>query len=187
MHSVDQTNYKFLLFDKLKILMLLCFSGVVVFFATLHSPFLYDDAHAIQDNPYIKDLSGFQKTVGIQNIFNRSILLLTFSINHALGHDNAFGYHLVNITLHICVGIVIYFLGTELLPLERTYLKYQLRKLPLVASLIHLFNPVTVESVTYISSRSSVLATLFYLLSFYFLVRYGKEKKISTLNTNFDY
>ena len=79
MHSVDQTNYKFLLFDKLKILILLCFSGVVVFFATLYSPFLYDDAHAIQDNPYIKDLSEFQKTVGIQNIFNRSILLLTFS------------------------------------------------------------------------------------------------------------
>ena len=185
MHSSDQTNYKFLLFDKLKILMLLCVSGIVVFFATVHSPFLYDDAHAIQDNPYIKDLSEFQKIVGIQNIFNRSVLLLTFSVNHALGSENVFGYHLINITLHICVGIVIYFLATELLPLERIYLKYQLNKLPLLVSLIHLFNPVTVESVTYISSRSSVLATLFYLLSFYFLVRYGKEKNNFSKKQNY--
>ena len=177
MSSINQTNYKSVLFNKLKVLMLLCFLGVIVFFATVHSPFLYDDAHAIQDNPYIKDLSKFQQTVGIQNIFNRSVLLLTFSINHALDHTNVFGYHLFNITLHICVGIVLYFLATELLILEKPPLKSQLIKLPLVASLVHLFNPMAVEPVTYISSRSSVLATLLYLLSFYFLVLFAKTKQ----------
>ena len=115
MSSINQATYKFVLFDKLKVLILLCFSGMVVYFSTVHSPFLYDDAHTIQDNPYIKDLSEFQQTVGIQNIFNRSVLLLTFSINHALGQANVFGFHLINITLHICVGIVFYFLATELL------------------------------------------------------------------------
>ena len=177
MPSINQATYKFVLFDKLKVLILLCFSGMVVYFSTVHSPFLYDDAHAIQDNPYIKDLSEFQQTVGIQNIFNRSVLLLTFSINHALGQAHVFGFHLINITLHICVGIVFYFLAIELLILEQPSIRPTLRKLPLIASLIHLFNPVAVESVTYISSRSSVLATLFHLLSFYFLVRFNKEKQ----------
>ncbi|KMP10899.1 hypothetical protein UR09_04880 [Candidatus Nitromaritima sp. SCGC AAA799-A02] len=164
--------------DQFKVLVLLCFVGVAVFFATMHSPFLYDDAHAIEDNPYIKELSQFQEKVGIENILNRSVLLLTFSVNHALGGTEVFGYHLVNILLHISVAIVLYFLTAELLSLERTDLKRRLRKLPMVASLIHLFNPVTVESVAYVSSRSSLLATLFYLLSFYFVVRFaaGREK-----------
>ena len=61
MSSINQATYKFVLFDKLKVLILLCFSGMVVYFSTVHSPFLYDDAHAIQDNPYIKDLSEFQQ------------------------------------------------------------------------------------------------------------------------------
>jgi Flp pilus assembly protein TadD len=174
---MNHVVYKFVLSDRLKVLALLCFPGIAVFFATMHSPFLYDDAHAIQDNPYIKNLSEFQQTVGIQNIFNRSVLLLTFSINYALGQSEVFGYHLFNIFLHVCVGIVLYFLIAELLTLEQPSLKPQLKKLPLVASLVHLFNPVTVESVTYISSRSSVLATLFYVLSFYFLVRFSKTKE----------
>ena len=173
---MNHVVYKFVLSDRIKVLALLCFSGIAGFFATMHSPFLYDDAHAIQDNPYIKNLSEFQQTVGIQNIFNRSVLLLTFSINYALGQSEVFGYHLFNIFLHVCVGIVLYFLIAELLTLEQPSLKPQLKKLPLVASLVHLFNPVTVESVTYISSRSSVLATLFYVLSFYFLVRFSKAK-----------
>ena len=174
---MNHVVYKFVLSDRIKVLALLCFSGIAGFFATMHSPFLYDDAHAIQDNPYIKNLSEFQQTVGIQNIFNRSVLLLTFSINYALGQSEVFGYHLFNIFLHVCVGIVLYFLVAELLTLEQPSLKPQLKKLPLVASLVHLFNPVTVESVTYISSRSSVLATLFYVLSFYFLVRFSKAKE----------
>ena len=173
---MNQPSHNFIFSAQLKVLALLCFFGMAVFFATVHSPFLYDDAHAILDNPYIKDLAEFQQTVGIQNIFNRSVLLLTFSINHALGQANVFGFHLINITLHICVGIVFYFLAIELLILEQPSIRPTLRKLPLVASLIHLFNPVAVESVTYISSRSSVLATLFYLLSFYFLVRLDKQK-----------
>jgi len=186
-YFMNQATNQFVLFHKFKVLMLLCFSGVILFFATVHSPFLYDDAQAIQDNPYIKDLSEFQQTVGIQNIFNRSVLLLTFSFNHALGQADVFGYHLLNIILHICVGIVLFFLTTELLTLEQPSLKPQLLKLPLVASLIHLFNPMAVESVTYISSRSSLLATLFYLLSFYFLVRFSKEKKNYKKKTSYIY
>lgn len=177
MQSMNHATYNLARSDMLKTLGLLCFSGIAVFFATVHSPFLYDDAHAILDNPYIKDLWQFQQAVGIQNIFNRSVLLLSFSINYALGQSDVFGYHLVNIMLHVCVGIVLYFLATELLTLEHSSLKPHFRKLPLVASLIHLFNPMTVESVTYISSRSSLLATLFYLLSFYFLVRFSKAKE----------
>jgi len=177
MKFLNHTSHGFTFSGRFRALALLCFCAVVVFFATVHSPFLYDDAHSIEDNPHIKDLSKFQQKVGIQNIFNRSVLLLTFSINHALGQADVFGYHLVNIMLHLCVGIILYFLTTELLTLEQPTLTSQFQKLPLVVSLTHLFNPVNVESVTYISSRSSVLVTLFYLFSFYLFVRFSKVKE----------
>jgi protein O-mannosyl-transferase len=172
---VNLLNYNFIFFKKFKDLALLCSLGIVVFFATVHSPFLYDDSHAIEDNPYIKDLSNYQKNIGIQNIFNRSVLLLTYAINNAVGQVDTFGYHLVNITLHLCVGVVLYFLTSQILSLENPPIKPKLKKLPLVVSLIHLINPMNVQAVTYISSRSSVLVTLFYLLSFYLLVRYRKH------------
>ena len=162
---------------RVKALALICVCGVIIFFATVHSPFLYDDAHAIEDNPYIKNLSKFQQMVGVQNIFNRSILLFTFSVNHAIGQLDVFGYHLINLMLHLCVGIILYFLTMELVTIENPALTPTFQRLPLAVSLIHLFNPINVESITYLSSRSSVLVTLFYLSSFYLFIRFVNSKE----------
>ena len=172
MKIVNQTMDNFSISARVKALALICVCGVIIYFATVHSPFIYDDAHAIEDNPYIKNLSKFQQMVGVQNIFNRSILLFTFSVNHAIGQLDVFGYHLINLMLHLCVGIMLYFLTMELLTIENPALTPTFQRLPLAVSLIHIFNPINVESVTYLSSRSSVLVTLFYLSSFYLFIRF---------------
>ena len=172
MNFINPTTDSYIFLGRIKALVLICFCGVVIFFSTVHSPFLYDDAHAIEDNPYIKDISKFQQMVGVQNIFNRSILLFTFSVNHEIGELDVFGYHLINILLHLCVVIVLYFLIQNLLIIEEPKLIPTFHKLPLVVALIHLFHPINVESVTYLSSRSSVLVTLFYLLSFYLFIKF---------------
>jgi len=179
MKFINPTMDNFSISARVKALALICVCGVIIYFATVHSPFIYDDAHAIEDNPYIKNLSKFQQMVGVQNIFNRSILLFTFSVNHAIGQLDVFGYHLINLMLHLCVGIILYFLTMELLIIENPALIPTFQRLPLAVSLIHIFNPINVESVTYLSSRSSVLVTLFYLSSFYFFIRFinSKEKK----------
>ena len=179
MKFVNPTMDNFSISGRVKALALICVCGVIIYFATVHSPFIYDDAHAIEDNPYIKNLSKFQQMVGVQNIFNRSILLFTFSVNHAIGQLDVFGYHLINLMLHLCVGIMLYFLTMELLTIENPALTQTFQRLPLAVSLIHIFNPINVESVTYLSSRSSVLVTLFYLSSFYLFIRFvnSKEKK----------
>jgi protein O-mannosyl-transferase len=161
---------------QLKSVTVLTCIGILAFWATFHSPFLYDDAHAIVENPYIQSLNEYQSKVGIENIFNRSVLLLTFALNREIGGLDVFGYHLTNILIHILTGLVLYFLVRELLLLERP--PHRLNRLPLICAFIHLVNPLTVQTVTYISSRSSGLATFFYLIAFYIfcrLVRPGKE------------
>ena len=187
MKIVNQTMDNFSISARVKALALICVCGVIIYFATVHSPFIYDDAHAIEDNPYIKNLSKFQQMVGVQNIFNRSILLFTFSVNHAIGQLDVFGYHLINLMLHLCVGIMLYFLTMELLTIENPALTPTFQRLPLAVSLIHIFNPINVESVTYLSSRSSVLVTLFYLSSFYLFIRFvnSKEKKKKWKNVHY--
>jgi len=160
---------------QLKVIIILTWMGLLAFWATLHSPFLYDDAHAIVDNPYIQHLSEFQNNVGIQNIFNRSVLLLSFAVNREIGNLDVFGYHLFNVLLHILTGLTWYFLVRELLLLEPS--RQNFRRLPLVCSSIHLLHPLAVETVTYISSRSSGLATFFYLLAFYIFCRLVRPRK----------
>ena len=156
---------------QVKAIFVLCCMGLLAFYSTLHSPFHYDDTHAIVENPYIKDLSKFQEKVGIQNVFNRSALLFSYAVNQNLGEMEVFGYHLVNILIHILNAILCFFLVTKFLCIEAFKYRSELKILPLVCSVIHLVNPLNVQAVTYISSRSSLLATFFYLLAFYIFLK----------------
>ena len=156
---------------QIKVLSFLSLLGILSFFGTLRSPFVYDDAHAIVENPHIRNLWDFQNTVGIENIFNRSVVLLTYAVNREVGQLDVFGFHLVNILIHICVGIVLYFLTRTLLSLETADLQSRLMPLPILAASIHLLHPLTVQPVAYLSSRSSLLVTLFFLLTLYFFIQ----------------
>jgi protein O-mannosyl-transferase len=160
---------------QLKSVMVLTCMGLLAYGATFHAPFLYDDAHAIVESSYIQNLQDFQKNVGIENIFNRSVLLLTFAVNRELGGLDVFGYHLANIIIHILTGVIWYFIVRELLLLEPS--PHRLNRLPIICAAIHLLNPLTVETVTYISSRSSGLATFFYLIAFYIFCRWVRPRK----------
>ena len=102
---------------QIKTVVLICCIGILAFYGTLHSPFHYDDAHAIVENPYIKDLDKFQEKVGIQNIFNRSVLLLSFAINQNIGKLEVFGYHLLNILIHINIILMEFWFLTILIKL----------------------------------------------------------------------
>ena len=161
---------------QIRALSLIVVCGLLGCFGTLQSPFHYDDVHAIVQNPYIANLENFQEAVGVQNIFNRSVLLFTFAVNREAGQLDVYGYHLVNILIHICVAVLFYFVTRNLILLAPVSQQSSYRNLPLAVALIHTFNPVAVESVAYISSRSSSLATLFYLLGFYFFQRYSNSK-----------
>lgn len=179
-----------LLSNQIKAICFISFMGLLAFYGTLHSPFHYDDAHAIVDNPHIKELSKFQEKVGIQNIFNRSVLLLSFAINQHIGELEVFGYHLVNILIHILSSIVWFFLVRDILRIEPSANLSLKNKLPLVCSIIHLLNPLNIQAVTYLSSRSSLLATFFYLLAFYVFAQIVNpvkkdESKLKTFTLSF--
>ena len=156
------------------LLLLVLLTGVS-FYGTLSTPWLYDDDHAVVHNAATQTLEIYPQAFHPDNLFNRPVLQFTFALNRELGGLNVQGYHLVNIGLHAVVGVVFYILLLDLLCLVPENRRAAWSRLPLWAAALHLVHPLAVEPVAYLSSRSSLLATLFYLLGLLCLVRFYKR------------
>jgi Tfp pilus assembly protein PilF len=141
-------------------------AGILGFWGTLNVPFLYDDAHAIVQNPDTWSPTPAKDLLQWSQWFHRPVLLLTFAWNRAWGGLEVTGYHLVNLGLHLGVGIAFYFLIQTALELVEQDRRTIWKWLPLLAAMIHVLHPLNSQAVIYLSSRSSLLATFFYLLGF---------------------
>jgi hypothetical protein len=156
--------------------------AVIVYSNSFDCSFHFDDQPAIVENYAIHRFD-------LKEIFsssNRPILDITLAVNYYFGKLNVFGYHLVNLLLHISNGIMLYLiiLWTAALPSIKE--KYQERsyRIALYASLIFISHPIQTQSVTYIISRSSVMATTFYLLTILlFIQAFKKSSKLKAQNS----
>ncbi len=156
-------------------LLILTVLSLLAFAGTLSTPMLYDDDHAVVNNDATKSLELYPQAFHPDNLLNRPVLQFTFALNRELGGLDVFGYHLINIAIHIAVGLVFYWLVFELLTLVPKENREEWHRVPFWAAGIHLLHPLAVEPVAYISSRSSLLAALFFLLGLICLVRFYKR------------
>lgn len=138
-------------------------------------PFHFDDHPSIEENPRIRHLenipSFFWKIEG--PVGTRPLLLVTLTINYAIGGLNPITYHIFNNTLHAINGIIFYFfiLTTLNLPLLREKYSEIAKEIALFASLLFVVHPIQTQAVTYIISRSMPMATFFYLLGILLYVK----------------
>ncbi|MDP2278848.1 MAG: hypothetical protein Q8K51_11550, partial [Nitrospirota bacterium] len=158
-------------------IILIAASGFIIYSNTFDASFHFDDTLAIVENYAIHRFD-------IKEIFStssRPILDLTFALNYYFGKLDVFGYHLVNIMLHIANGILLYFILLWTVKFgdspESTTPHFVLpspslsHRMPLYASLIFIAHPIQTQAVTYIVSRSSVLSATFYLLALLLFIR----------------
>ncbi len=153
-------------------ILLIAISAAVIYSNSFNASFHFDDQHSIIEYETIHRFD-------LKNILlssPRPVLDITFAMNYYFGKLDVFGYHLVNLLLHAANGIMLYFiLLMTINPVKSTNRMGSGNKInfkvPLYAALIFTAHPVQTESVTYIVSRSSVLATFFYLLSLLFFIR----------------
>jgi tetratricopeptide (TPR) repeat protein len=85
----------------------------------------------------------------------RPLTQFTFWLNYLAGGTNAFGYHLVNLLLHVAVVCLLYQVLREFITEEIAF----------AAAALFAIHPIQSEAVAYVFARSSLLATLFCLLS----------------------
>jgi tetratricopeptide (TPR) repeat protein len=147
------------------IFIFLFLTGLLVYVNSLEVPFHFDDIYYLKENVQIKSLATFHRWLSedYSRLFTaRPLLLFTFSINYLIGGLDTFGYHLLNVLIHIMNAFLLYVLFARYAdPDSRTGYSLQY----VLAAVIFLIHPINTESVTYLSSRSSVLSTFFVLAS----------------------
>ncbi len=141
--------------------------GTVGFFlyrdVIFRGPFLFDDLEYIVGNPMIRSLSYFA------NITDpRYLGYFSFALNNALGGENPFGFHLVNVIIHVINAILVFSTISVILTLLGSAGNPQpgwRYAAAFFTGLVFLVHPVETQAVSYITQRFTSLSALFYLLS----------------------
>jgi tetratricopeptide (TPR) repeat protein len=157
---------------------LIVLAGVVVYANSFAGVFVFDDNEAIINNPTIRQWWRLDQVLNppsrdLLPMEGRPLLNLTLAINYAISGTQTWSYHLVNLMLHLANGLLLFDL------LRRTYQRPAVpsslgnRALPLAAVIAALWivHPLQTEVVTYVVERAESLVALFYLLTFYCVLR----------------
>ncbi len=159
-------------------LLLIALAGVACYANALHVPFVYDDATSIVDNAAIGSWSQ-----GRSESSARRVAYLTFKLNYRLGGLDPFGYHVVNVLIHVLAGFAVYALARALLRLAARGRAEPERLTPewpaLAGALLFVVHPIQTQAVTYVVQRMASLAGLFYVaaLAAYAWARQGDGRR----------
>jgi Flp pilus assembly protein TadD/putative effector of murein hydrolase LrgA (UPF0299 family) len=160
---------------------ILSVSIFLIYFNSLEASWHLDDYQNIVQDARIHLTDGdlasiieYVKSVQLAGRDARPLSRFSFAVNWFFGRNDPFGYHLVNIVIHILCS---YFLYSAILSLLRTPnfqsnlsdRKYY--KISLLAALLWAVNPIQTQAVTYIVQRMAALAAMFYILAMYLYIK----------------
>ncbi|MBT3921354.1 MAG: tetratricopeptide repeat protein [Nitrospina sp.] len=128
----------------------------------LNTPFQSDDERHIYGTPQIASVDHY---TNLSNIGYRHINGLSFALSYQWGQENPFGYHLLNILIHICATFLVFIITRLTLSKGTPWGEDAAFKIALITTLLFGLNPIQTETVTYISGRPGGLAGLFYFFS----------------------
>ena len=167
------------------LLLILLFVVVFLIYSnTFINPFVFDDTQNIYNNPHIrltKITFDSIKRAGFESPnSSRPVANISFSLNYYFHQYNVFGYHLVNMLIHIAAGILLYFftkITLETIDPLTSYNRSQ-KWIPFFTALVWLVHPVQTQSVTYIVQRMNSLAAMFYVLTLLLYIKFRLAEKI---------
>jgi Flp pilus assembly protein TadD len=165
--------------------------------------FVLDDVRAIARNGTIRSLLPISSPLsppGESTVAGRPVANLTFALNYALAPedaretftaprpgegpaavyallDNLWGYHLLNLVIHLTAALVLFGVVRRTLTTERLRVRFAAGApyLACAVALLWVVHPLQTESVTYIVQRVESLMGLFYLLTLYCAIRAGER------------
>jgi tetratricopeptide (TPR) repeat protein len=150
--------------------LLVLLAGAVVYLNSFAVPFLLDDYRFLSDPAALAPAGSWW---ALWRGTTRPLARLSFALNHAVGGPHVWGYHLVNVLIHLGAALVLFGI------VRRTLLTAPLRArygqasggLALATALLWIVHPLHTQSVTYLSQRAESLMGLCYLLVLYALIR----------------
>ncbi len=154
---------------------------LAIYSNTFHASWHFDDEiNILKNEPLnLNELScqNLKKTFfasldGSKTIY-RPIACLSFALNYFFGKDNVFGYHVVNLSIHVLAAffLFLFLYHTLNLPLLKARYGPNSYSIALLATVLWAINPVQIQAVTYIVQRMASMAGMFYIISMYFYLR----------------
>jgi tetratricopeptide (TPR) repeat protein len=158
-------------------------SASVAFSSALRAPYVFDDHPAVRQNASIRQLLPLSvplspprnTAVAGRPVVNVS-LAINQAINQALGVDpsgpNAtLGFHLGSLLIHFVTGLLLFAIIRRTLPRVDGASLLNADAFAGVTTLVWLLHPIQTEAVNYITQRTELLVSLFYLATIYAAVR----------------
>ncbi|MBA3647762.1 MAG: hypothetical protein H0W62_04300 [Chitinophagales bacterium] len=129
----------------------------------------WDDEGYVLKNTLVKtfDLKGIFTSYVLGNY--HPVTVLVQSIEYQFFSDNAFGFHLVSLLLHIINSLLVFWF---------TLLLTKNNNIGLIAAILFAVHPLHVESVSWIAAQKDLLYVLFYLGALIQYAKYSNEGKI---------
>lgn len=142
---------------------------------TLEGDFIYDDEIIVETEViHANTLSQVPAVLFSEGSvsMDRKFGMLSFAINYYFNRLDPYGYHLVNMIIHLLNGFVLYLMVrlTLKMPMFNKPVRDKAELIALAGSLLWLVHPVQTQAVTYIIQRFTSMAALFFLLSLLFYV-----------------
>jgi len=154
--------------------------SVLIIYSNIYtSPFAFDDKRSIVENKTIRNLSNYLSPSKL--LKPRAVVDFTFALNYRFGKLNVFGYHLVNVLVHILNGFLVYFLILAILKHRSEFsdpsnhsvsesTKFSIKSRSLFSALIFVAHPIQTQAVTYTVQRYASMGAMFYMGSMLFYV-----------------
>ncbi|MFC1528854.1 tetratricopeptide repeat protein [Candidatus Latescibacterota bacterium] len=182
--SASRTNLKNLNkkdFPLIYSLIIICVLALIIYSNTVNNSFHFDDLSSITENTAIRNVRDVKTIWNYRN--RRFIAYYSFALNYHFNRFDVFGYHVVNITIHILASFMAWWLALLTLSTPvmcRENISRYKNLIALGCGLIFVSHPLQTQAVTYIVQRLASLATLFYLASLCLYLRARMAKQSHT-------
>jgi len=147
--------------------MLICLLTFIIYIPVINGGFIWDDDAFLTQNPLIRASDGLYRfwfSTDPPDYF--PLTSTTLWLEWRLWGENATGYHVVNVLLHILNALLIWAVLAKL-GIPGSWL----------AALIFAVHPVNVESVAWITERKNLLPLAFFLVSILAYLSFDKDGK----------
>ena len=156
--------------------------GILIYSNSFSGSFHFDDRINIVENTIIQDIWNTKTLWDFSQ--TRFVSYWSFALNYHFGGLNVWGYHLVNLIIHLANSCIVYWftLLIFLTPaLKENAIARDKKIIAFAAALLFVSHPLATQSVAYIVQRMASLVALFYLLSisFYLNARIIENRKIA--------
>lgn len=142
----------------------------IIYSNTFHSPFVFDDIDNIVEKTSMQmttlTYNSLHRAVFEGRIAQRWLPNLSYALNYYFGGGKVWGYHLLNLLVHIATAMVLYGLFFTTLTLPRPgFSPRRATEISLMSALLWAVHPLQTNAVTYIVQRMTSMGALFYLAS----------------------